>query len=62
MANLQKCFCWTKSLKKKARKELTDIANRYEVKQRKYIKGVQFLSTGQARYIGQAHDYSFWAN
>jgi len=52
---------WTSALKKKARKELTEIYNCYEPKRVKFIKNVIFLPTGQAKKIGFAHDYSFWA-
>lgn len=52
---------WSKALKAKARKELTDIYNCYEPKKVKFIKNVIFLPTGQAKKIGFAHDYSFWA-
>lgn len=50
---------WSNSLKRKARKELTDIYNCYEPKKVKFIKNVIFLPTGQAKKIGFAHDYSF---
>ena len=52
---------WTSALKKKACKELTEIYNCYEPKRVKFIKNVIFLPTGQAKKIGFAHDYSFWA-
>jgi len=52
---------WSKALKSKARKELTDIYNCYEPKKVKFIKNVIFLPTGQAKKIGFAHDYSYWA-
>ena len=52
---------WTSALKRKARKELTEIYNCYEPKRVKFIKNVIFLPTGQAKKIGFAHDYSFWA-
>ena len=52
---------WSKALKAKARKELTEIYNCYEPKKVKFIKNVIFLPTGQAKKIGFAHDYSYWA-
>lgn len=52
---------WSNSLKRKARKELTDIYNCYEPKKVKFIKNVIFLPTGQAKKIGFAHNYSYWA-
>jgi hypothetical protein len=52
---------WTKALKAKARKELLETYNCYEPKKVKFIKNVIFLPTGQAKKIGFAHDYSFWA-
>lgn len=52
---------WSNSLKRKARKELTEIYNSYETKKVKFVKNVIFLPTGQAKKIGFAHDYSFWA-
>ena len=52
---------WTAALKRKARKELTEIYNLYENKKVKFVKNVIFNSNGRAQKIGFAHDYSFWA-
>ena len=52
---------WTTALKRKARRELTEIYNCYEPKKVKFVKNVIFNSNGIAQKIGFAHDYSFWA-
>nr|DAN49012.1 MAG TPA: hypothetical protein [Caudoviricetes sp.] len=52
---------WSNSLKRKARKELLETYNCYEPKKVKFIKNVIFLPTGQAKKIGFAHDYSYFA-
>ena len=52
---------WTAALKRKARKELTEIYNLYENKKVKFVKNVIFNSNGRAQKIGFAHDYSYWA-
>ena len=52
---------WTAALKRKARKELTEIYNCYENKKVKFVKNVIFYPTGRASKIGFAHDYSYWA-
>lgn len=41
--------------------ELLSIANRYEVKQRKVLRGVTFTETS-AHWQGQAHNYSAHLN
>lgn len=55
-------FEWTPKLKKAAHDELLETANFYEVKKRKRLIGVRYLPTGQAKWIGRAHDYSVWKN
>ena len=52
---------WSKDLKAKARKELTDIYNCYVTKKVKYVKNVIFYPNGRASKIAFAHDYSYWA-
>lgn len=49
---------FTEREKKHARQMLLEIANCYEIKKRKHLNGVFFDESG-ARWIGQAHDYSF---
>jgi hypothetical protein len=51
-------FKWTAKLKKAAHEALLANANNYEVKRRKYLKGIIYLADGRARWIGQAHDYT----
>lgn len=46
-----------KNKRKLAAKELLDIANSYEVKQRKFLKNIRFTDTS-AHWCGLAHDYS----
>jgi hypothetical protein len=49
--------------KKKARKELLELANCYEPVKRKVLRNVVFrIIEGDlsSKYIGKAHDYSFW--
>lgn len=53
---------WTKEKKAIAKEELLDIANQYEMKKRTDLRNVIFLESGQAKFIGQAHDYSYWIN
>lgn len=48
---------WTESLKRRAKKDLLDIANSYEVKERKFLKNVKFVGK-VAKYSGNAHNYS----
>lgn len=46
-----------------ARKELLAVANCYEVKKRKFLRGVFYRHTPQGlhfQWIGKAHDYSYW--
>lgn len=46
---------------KQARRELLVIANCYEPKKRKVLRGVFFdKPSGRYRWIGQSHDYSWW--
>lgn len=52
---------WSDSLKRKARRELLAIANCYEPVKRSVLRGVRFYGSGRAVFVGQAHDYSFWA-
>lgn len=40
-----------------AAKALLDIANDYEVKQRKFLKNIRFTET-TAHWCGLAHDYT----
>ena len=51
---------WTPALKKLATKELLAIANGYEVKRRKTLRGIRFNLDGSAKWSGQAHDYTVW--
>ena len=53
-----KRFKWTKQRKKAAREALLAIANQYETKRRKTLRGVVFLNDGRAKWNGHAHDYS----
>ncbi|PPK99001.1 hypothetical protein SAMN05444682_115146 [Parapedobacter indicus] len=46
-----------KARRKRAAKALLDIANDYEVKQRKFLRNIRFTETS-AHWSGQAHDYS----
>ena len=39
---------WSNSLKRKARKELTDIYNCYETKKVKFVKNIIFYPNGRA--------------
>lgn len=52
---------WSNSLKRKARKELTEIYNCYESKKVKFVKNIIFYPNGRASKIGFAYDYSYWA-
>ena len=52
---------WSNNLKRKARKELTDIYNCCETKKVKFVKNIIFYPNGRASKIGFAHDYSYWA-
>lgn len=46
---------------KEARKQLLTIANCYEVKRRKQLRGVFYDARyGSYRWIGQTHDYSWF--
>lgn len=48
---------------RQARKELLSVANCYEVKKRKFLRGVFYRHTPQGfhfQWIGKAHDYSYW--
>lgn len=46
-----------KSIRKQAAKELLGIANHYELKQRKFLKGIKYTNDS-AHCIGHAHNYS----
>lgn len=49
---------WTPTLKKLAAKQLLNIANHYEVKTRKSLRNIDFKKNGQAKWSGNAHDYT----
>lgn len=50
----------TKQQLRTARRELLAVANNYEPRRRKVLRGVFFDSRlGCFRWIGQAHDYSY---
>ena len=51
---------WTTKQKAWASKELRDIANAYEPKRRKSLRGIRYLSNGSAKWCGHAHDYTVW--
>ena len=51
---------WTKKQKSWASKELLSIANAYEVKKRKSLRGIKYNKNGSAKWCGHAHDYTVW--
>lgn len=53
----------TRTQMRQARQELLAVANCYEVRKRKVLRGVSWEHTPQGfhfHWIGHAHDYSYW--